>query len=73
MNPHSLLGKLQDVCNYNACSFDTGALESNLIVMFYIQGTMMLVHISLEQKTHKSGTEFRAAMIPGNGLQPTVT
>lgn len=64
MNPHSPLGKLPDVCNYSKCSFDPGALESNLTVMFYIQGMVMLVHISLEQKTHESGTEFRAAMIP---------
>lgn len=51
--------------------FDPGALESNLIVMFYIRGTMTLVHVSVEQKTHESGAEFRASVIQGNGLQPS--
>lgn len=71
--PNSPFGELQDICNYNKCLLDPDALESNLIVVFYTQGMMKLVRISLEQETYPSEAEFKAAMIQGNLMQHIVT
>lgn len=71
--PNSPFGKVQDICDYNKCFFDPGALESNLIVVFNTQDMMKPVWVSLEQETHRSGAEFRATMRQGNLLQHIVT